>query len=400
MSKSWLGIAAVCIVASLGTATATCTPESGAPAKAQDRVLPFAARSIPLSRQPEIVAVGEASHGEQAMLFARNRLISELAEAGRISWVALETGYAEARLLDRYVRGGPGTSSEVAAKGFTSGFGAMTGNIALLDDLRAINMHKPADMQIGIAGIDLSLAGPLGSAPTMAPVECALDGVPDPALHESLRASFSKAVIPGLTQTNVPEQAKTTFRTLSKQLTSSLGHGAPLYARQCASIVMQSAAVLDALPAMPADHSFPSDLWRTISARDEAMAKNALAILANAQGKNILLFAHTSHILNAPMLGGRWSGQSQPPQSMGEVLHRSLGNRYLAIVQIEAVTPAPSTPPSGLLQLLPPTGEEPCMVRASELLPQQVRIGINGNDQQLINSATAASFYLILPKHQ
>jgi erythromycin esterase-like protein len=68
------------------------------------------------------------------MLFARNHFISELADEGRISWVALETGYAQALLLDRFVRGGTGTASEVAAKGFTSGFGNLAGNVALLRD--------------------------------------------------------------------------------------------------------------------------------------------------------------------------------------------------------------------------------------------------------------------------
>src|SRR5580704_18173529 len=97
----------------------------------QPSVLPFAARSIPHSRLPAIIAVGEASHGGEPMLLARNRLIHELAEKGRISWVALETGYAEALLLDRFVRGGPGTVSDVAAKGFTWGFGNLAGNVAL-----------------------------------------------------------------------------------------------------------------------------------------------------------------------------------------------------------------------------------------------------------------------------
>jgi Erythromycin esterase len=203
----------------------------------------------------------------------------------------------------------------------------------------------------------------MGSAPTMAPVECALDGVGDPALRESLRPSFSKAIIPGVTQTAVPERAKAAFRALSRQLASSIDHDAPEHARQCASIVTQSAAVFDALPRFPADHSIPPDTWRTISARDEAMANNALAVRAHAEGKSVLLFAHTSHILNAPMLGGRWSSQSRPPQSMGETLPRSVGSRYLAIAQIEPVTPPVDAPPD-LVQLLHPKCKEPCMVAA------------------------------------
>lgn len=332
------------------------------------------------------------------MLLARNRLIRELAEEDRISWVALETGYAEALSLDRFVRGGPGTPSEVAAKGFTWGFGNLPGNIALLKELRAINTGRPLARQIGIVGIDLSLGGPLGSAPMMAPIECALDGVHNTALRESLRTSFSKAVIPGLTHAEVPEEAKITFRKLSEKLASSIDPHAPEYIRHCASIVTQSAAEFDVLPTLSAEHGIPDDAWRAVSKRDEAMAMNALTALAHAEGKSILLFAHTSHVLNAPMRGGHLSGQQQPPQSMGETLHRSLGSRYLVIAEIEPVTPASAKAPPDLLQLLHPTCDEPCMMSASGVQLHQVRIGINGNDQQLIDPATAASFYLIIPK--
>jgi erythromycin esterase-like protein len=366
-------------------------------ADAQDSVLPFVARSILTLHRPMIIAVGESSHGAEPMLLARNRLVRELAEEGRISWVALETGYAEALLLDHYVRGGSGTPADVAAKGFTWGFGNLAGNVALLEELRTINLGKPGSKQIGIVGIDLSLGGPLGSAPMMAPVACALDGVRDPALRESLRASFSRAVLPGLGPADVPEQAKSEFRALSVRLTSSMDHDAPESARQCTLIVTESAAAYDLLPKLTADHSMPPDAWRGISARDDAMAKNAMAALAHAEGGNILLFAHTSHILNASMSGRRFSGQIQPPESMGEILQRSLGNRYLAIAQVEPVKPTPSSPPPDLLLLLHPECEAPCMVRADKLQPRQVRIGINGDDQELIDPMTAASFYVIVP---
>jgi hypothetical protein len=38
------------------------------------------------------------------------------------------------------------------------------------------------------------------------------------------------------------------------------------------------------------------------------------------------------------------------------------------------------------------------MMSASGLQLHQVRIGINGDDQQLVDPATAASFYLIIPE--
>jgi len=83
---------------------------------------------------------------------------------------------------------------------------------------------------------------------------------------------------------------------------------------------------------------------------------------------------------------------------MGSVLHRSLGSRYLAIAQIEPVTPTPADPPPDLFELLHPTCSEACMIRPVGLQEHEVRIGINGNDEQLIDPTTAASFYLILPE--
>ena len=360
--------------------------------------VPFDANSIPPARQPIIIAVGEASHGGEPMLFARNHLISELADQGRISSVALETGYAEALLLDRFVRGGAGTSSEVAAHGFTHGFGDFSGNIALLEDLRAINLNKPLAKRIGIVGVDLSLGGPFGSAPSMAPIDCALSGVQDPVARYSLRERFAKAVVPGLTKTSVSEQERALVHALSAQLAASVSPEAPQSVRRCVVIVTQSVAALDMLPVPTAPQgSVPSDVWRMVDLRDKAMAENALAALADAQGGSILLFAHTSHILNEPMIGGRFSGQSQPPQSMGETLYRALGSRYLTIVPIQPVTPAPSGGVPDLLQLLHLACREPCMISSKEIHLHQVRIGNNDDDQQLINPTTAAEYYLIFP---
>ena len=397
VKSNWIGVTAICAsavaVAGFDAGVHGLRPSDSKPGS----VLPFAPSSIPASQKSMIIAVGEASHGDEEMLFARNHMIHELAEEERISIVELETGYAEALLLDRFVRGGPGKASEVAAKGFTWGFGNLAGNAALLEDLRAINAHRPVKRQIGIVGIDLSLGGPWGSAPMMTPVNCALDGVHDPSLRESLRAEFSKAVIPGLTQANVPEEAKATFRKLSEKLTSSVDRQASEYTHNCALIVAQSAAVLDVLPALPGNHGVPPDAWRCLSKRDDAMAANALAALEHAEGKSILLFAHSSHILNAPMLGGRFSSQQQPPRSMGEALHRDLGSRYFAIAEIEPVAPPPASPPPDLFQLLHPACSQPCMMNPGLVQLHQVRIGINRDDQQLIDPATAASFYLIIP---
>jgi hypothetical protein len=62
------------------------------------------------------------------------------------------------------------------------------------------------------------------------------------------------------------------------------------------------------------------------------------------------------------------------------------------------VKPAPASAPPDLFQLLHPACDQACMMSASGLQFHQVRIGINGDDQQLVDPATAASFYLIIPE--
>ena len=119
MIGKWFVAGAICIFAFHGASHRFSAPAVAKSGRTQYSTVAFESKSIPPARQPILIAVGEASHGGEPMLFARNRLIRELAEEGRISQVALETGYAEALLLDRFIRGGPGSASEAAAKGFT-----------------------------------------------------------------------------------------------------------------------------------------------------------------------------------------------------------------------------------------------------------------------------------------
>ncbi|HVI97452.1 MAG TPA: erythromycin esterase family protein [Sphingomonas sp.] len=362
------------------------------------KIMAFTARSMPRLPQPGIIALGEASHGNEAMLRERNRFIMELAAAGRISWVALETGFAEARLLDRFVKGAPGDAADVAKRGFTSGFGAFAGNVALLTMLRKFNATHPSGERIGIAGVDLSLGGPLASAPTMAPVECALEGVVDRAHREELRTAFTAAVRPGLQAPSVSDAQKMAFHALSDRLAAAIDRTASPDARQCAAIVGQSAIVLDALPEKSGGGGIPPDAWISVSRRDAGMAANAAAILARSHGKSILLFAHTSHVLNAPMQGGRWSTQAQPPESMGQHLAAQLGKRYQVIAQIESASRGDRSTPD-LASALAIDCAATCLVpsaRLGKLGTMRVRIGINHDDDQLVVPMSAASFFLLL----
>lgn len=346
------------------------------------------------STRPRILALGEASHGNEDVLRARNRLVRRLADGKAIRWVALETGYAEARLLDRFVRGGFGEAEDVAKRGFTSGFGSLSENVALLRALREINLMRPESERIGVFGIDLSLGGPLDSAPTITPVLCALEAIADPALHEALRIAFEEAVKPGLANATVTDEQKARFDALASRLRALLPATASSEARTCSRIVEQSAAVFNAVPRVIAPGSIPTDAWISITRRDRAMAANALDAFRRSGGKSLLLFAHTSHVLKSPRRGGQWRTQKRPPRSMGEFLHQHLGNRYFALAQVErAPTKSASVP--DLIGMTKVDCAEPCVFRTAKRprhWPAIVRIGINGNDEQLVGFNDADGF--------
>lgn len=365
-----------------------------------DMAVPFAARSIPLAATPVIIAIGEASHGDERMLRERNRVIMELAAAHRISWVALETGFAEARLLDRFVRGGPGEPDEVAKRGFTSGFGHFSANVALLEELRVHNLGLPAAERIGIVGIDLSLGGPFGSAPTMAPVECALEGIPAASERERLRAAFAAAVQPGLGIEPVSDEQKAAFRRLGEELATLTAGAASPETRQCTSIVQQSAFVFDAMPGQVTPGRIPRDAWVSVSRRDAAMAANAAEVFAGSRGKSIVLFAHSSHVMAASMRGGRWSTQAEPPTSMGQLLRQRFGDQYVVLAQVERTKHEGGSVPD-LFDAWSIACREACLVPAARgptASTGPFRVGINGDDEQVIEPSSAATFLIILPR--
>lgn len=393
MTSSWLAGVAAIAMASAAAAGASL------PARSIDRgsaIVPLDAAAFPKGRQ-QVLALGESSHGNEDMLRARNRLILELVVQGRIGWVALETGFAESRLLDAFVRGGPGDAADVAKRGFTAGFGNFDANVELLRELRAANARRAAPNKVGVIGIDLSLGGPLDSAPTMAPVRCALDGIGDAKRRAVLTAKFLEAVKPGLAAPTVTEQQKAAFRQLAGRLGGSLPPTASVEARTCARIVMQSAAVFDGIPASVTPGSIPNDAWVSVSRRDEAMATNALDALHRSAGKGLFLFAHTSHVLKSPRRGGQWRTQERPPISIGEVLRQRLGSGYYVIAQVEPAPVDGSRPPD-LITAFRTTCPKPCVVLANartKLRSTTLRIGINGNDEQLIDAAAADAFFIM-----
>ncbi|MCX2732655.1 erythromycin esterase family protein [Saccharopolyspora sp. NFXS83] len=70
-----------------------------------------------------VVAVGESNHDVREFGLLRHRVARLLVERAGFDVVAIESGFADARALDPWVRGGPGVVADVATRGLGYRFG-------------------------------------------------------------------------------------------------------------------------------------------------------------------------------------------------------------------------------------------------------------------------------------
>src|SRR5579875_3347628 len=104
-----------------------------------------------------LLALGEPTHGAQALLELRNDLFRRLVEQEGYRTVALESDCLAGLLVDDYVTTGAGSLDEVTARGFSHGFGQYAANRDLVRWMRAYNQERPEPARVRFAGID----GPL-----------------------------------------------------------------------------------------------------------------------------------------------------------------------------------------------------------------------------------------------
>lgn len=106
--------------------------------------------------QPELLALGEPTHGEPAFPALRNDLFAVLVEHGFRS-IAVESDRVRGLAADAWVRGGAGRLDDVLAEGFSHGFGALPANRALLTWMRAWNEERPPADHLAFHGVDAPL---------------------------------------------------------------------------------------------------------------------------------------------------------------------------------------------------------------------------------------------------
>jgi erythromycin esterase-like protein len=326
-----------------------------------------------LPHRPRLLALGEPTHGEDALLDLRNDMFRQLVEHEGYRTITIESDCLMGLVVDGYVTSGAGVLDDVMERGFSHGWGAFQGNRELVRWMRAYNDGRPGADQVRFAGFD----GPLEMAAAASPREAFA------AVHGYLAARVDAGLLPCTAETLdgligaderwtdpavMWEPAKSVGRTpdagrlrlLADDLVALLDEQTPqlvaagredwdracLYARTLTGLLRYHHWMAD---------TSPHRLTRLCAARDSMMAGNLLAIAAKgpalAHGHN----GHLQRVRSEMRMGGeilRWWGA-------GAIAAAHLGERYAFVAGAVGTirhrgvdVPAPGTV-EGMLYALP-----------------------------------------------
>ncbi|WP_432058292.1 erythromycin esterase family protein [Streptomyces sp. bgisy022] len=297
--------------------------------------------------RPQVLALGEPTHGVEDLLHLRNDLFRRLVEAEDYRTIALETDCTAGLVVDDYVTGvtgGTGALDHVMEHGFSHGWGASEANRALVRWMREHNENRPQRERLRFAGID----GPLEIDGAQSPRRCLM------ALHTYLAAHVEAALLPCTTDTldrligpderwtepgalmdparSVGRSAQAgELRLLADDLTAVLDtrmphlvtagpredwHRARLHGRTATGLLRYHSWMADTSPArMPG----------LLATRDAMMADNLLAL---AERGPVLVHAHNSHLQRDLSTMSMWDHPHLEWWSAGALVSTRLGDRY------------------------------------------------------------------------
>ncbi|MFE2053468.1 erythromycin esterase family protein [Streptomyces sp. NPDC059459] len=333
-----------------------------------------------LPARPRVLALGEPTHGEDALLALRNDLFRRLVEEEGYRTIAVESDCLRGLVVDAHVTSGAGTLDEVMERGFSHEWGAYPGNRELVRWMRAYNDGRPAADRIRFAGID----GPLEITGAASPRRALT------ALHGCLAARVDAHLLPCTAETldrllgpdeRWTEPAAMTdparsfgrsaeaaeLRLLADDLVSLLDEQAPrLLAHgprddwERARLHGRTATGLLRYHHWMADTS-PARMNRLLSVRDHMMAGNLLALASRGP---VLVHAHNSHLQREKSSMRMWQGPVEW-WSAGALVSARLGDEYaflataLGTLRHRGVDAPPPDTLEGLLYALP---EDPRLV--------------------------------------
>ncbi|MFD7260404.1 erythromycin esterase family protein [Streptomyces sp. NPDC059874] len=335
-----------------------------------------------LPARPRMLALGEPTHGEDALLDLRNELFRQLVEQEGYRTIAIESDCMTGLVVDDHVTSGAGTLDEVMEQGFSHGWGTSAANRELVRWMRAYNEGRPAAERVRFAGFD----GPLEITGAASPRQALT------ALHGHLSARVDADLLPCTAQTldrllgpddrwtdpaammdparsvgQSPEAAR--LRLLADDLVALLDTQTPhlitatsredldrarLYGRTAMGLLRYHHWMADTSPAR---------MTRLAGLRDLMMAHNLLALAARGPA---LVHAHNSH-LQREKSTMRMGGMPLEWWGAGALVSARLGAEYAFVatavgtIRHQGVDTPPPDTVEGLLYTLP---EDRCVVDA------------------------------------
>ncbi|MBB6099691.1 erythromycin esterase-like protein [Deinobacterium chartae] len=327
-----------------------------------------------LPEAPQLLALGEPTHGVDTFPAWRNRIFRTLVEGYGFRSIALESDIIAGQRVNAYITTGQGSLEEVMRTGFSHGFGASAANRELVEWMRAFNAEYRAGPPLHFYGFDAPLewwaASPASSL-------LALHAFLDAHLTE-LPVSRSTlghlcgtedrwtnpATVRDATQSIGDRDEARQLRLLADDLGSLLRTETPHLTTQPgfweAQLHARTAMDLLRYHALLASRA-PNRVERMAALRDRMMADNLLAIAEREQQRGpTLVFAHHVHLqrsISRMQMGEmriRWWGA-------GAHISRHLGSGY-AFITSDAGTvlpkgigePAPETLQGTLMRLAAP----------------------------------------------
>ncbi len=303
----------------------------------------------------ELLGLGEALHGGEAILLLRNRLFQRLAERHGYTAIAIESSWARSRLVNEYV-GGVGAATirptayeAVQEAGFSHACGRLTANRELVELLRTYNADEARSTKLRFYGFDSStemggaesprrpLTFALGYLDSMADaagrrhrarIEALLGADAD---WENPAAAFDAAKSIG------QSPQATTLRAAVEDLIGELrlyraAAATPDAADRWSEAMHYATSARDLLN-YHAEMALASDdrTARLLGMRDAQMADNLAYIAACERGRGkVLVFAHNAHLQRSPAQW-QWGPNLLVWQPAGAHLHTLFGARYAVV---------------------------------------------------------------------
>lgn len=334
-----------------------------------------------LRARPQVLALGEPTHGEETLLDLRNELFQQLVEQEGYRTIAIESDCLAGLVVDDYVTSGKGTLDQAMERGFSHpdlGLGASAANRELVRWIRAFNDGRPASEQVRFAGFD----GPLEITHAASPRRAltSLHGylsaqVVDTDLLPCTAETLDRLVGADDRWTNpavmmdparsVGQSAEAKqLRLLADDLVTLLDAQSPHLIRAAsrddwdrARLYGRTATGLLRYHRWMADAS-PSRMARLVALRDQMMAHNLLAL---AERGPTLVHAHNSHLQRDKSTMRMWDQPLLEWWSAGALVNARLGDgeayaflaTALGTLRHQGVDAPPSDTVEGLLHALP-----------------------------------------------